>query len=577
MALPQLVTRQKLTSTTWNAAMAEIEARLAAIGGSSIAWPLVAGGNLDMDRLYTIISMRNLWGVINASEYPTLNDAVTAANGQTGGGIVYIPTNTGIEAWAQGTSVVITASNVLIVGAGPGSSTIAITSGAGPFITNTGTLANISIFNLSISTALGTASTAVSMKRVDRFQMGNVKFTGINGPSLVLTHDGTPGNSCSNVTLSDLYFPGGSGAGAHNIQALDVKGLVMWGIQSVSCPSTTAAIYMEPASSAAYIQDVSVFGSRISSPAGKGVSILGNTTSADDKWARIALTDVRVVNPSGTAIEVGSASKMMKDVRITGSGAQGTITGGGLSVCTSGGIVNGCRAQAAGSFGLDITSSIDLFVTACNFQDATTYGVNATSTTDCTITGCNLRDCLTAAILRTSSSHLITNDNAGDLGNMIGLVYKDAHKFLTAGADADIWSYTIPAKTLFHIGSGFRIAVNGFKNTTTDTGTIAITVGGNTVAQVSSAIADAGMILRAEVFLNSAGVAGSQNTDSMGWGLTDAAEANLTYFPLASLPTINWNNDVTVLVSINNATNSNLTVNMISLQFVDGYVGGTIL
>jgi len=572
MALPQLVTRQKLTSTTWNAAMAEIEARFAAIGGSSIAWPLVAGGNLDMDRLYTIISMRNLWGVINASEYPTLNDAVTAANGQTGGGIVYIPTNTGIEAWAQGTSVVITASNVLIVGAGPGSSTIAITSGAGPFITNTGTLANISIFNLSISTALGTASTAVSMKRVDRFQMGNVKFTGINGPSLVLTHDGTPGNSCSNVTLSDLYFSGGSGAGAHNIQALDVKGLVMWGIQSVSCPSTTAAIYMEPASSAAYIQDVSVFGSRISSPAGKGVSILGNTTSADDKWARIALTDVRVVNPSGTAIEVGSASKMMKDVRITGSGAQGTITGGGLSVCTSGGIVNGCRAQAAGSFGLDITSSIDLFVTACNFQDATTYGVNATSTKDCTVTNNNLRDCGTT-ILRTSATNLITGGNAGESGPIVGgSLFKQINKtFASVGDDGVAWSYTVPANTLNKEGDGIIVTVCGDPNSSTDDGELYVRLGTTAIGGVTTDT-NKNAVLNARAFINVQGAGGSNNTQYMYMGVSELPANSAGHGTI----TVDWTANVVLDVYMVNAAGQQMTVTDVHVQFVEGRAGGTV-
>lgn len=564
MALPLLTNKQKLTSTTWNATMAEIEARLAAISGPSMAWPLVAGGNINMDQLYTIIGMQNLWSVINASEYDTLDDAIADA---VGGGIVYVPSNLGTEAWAKSTGVSLASNNITIVGAGP-DSIIALTSGSGPLITTPANTARsgIGLFNLTIDTAGGAAdAVAVQARYTDRFQMGNVKFTGIKGKSVVLTHDGTAGNSCTNATLDNLYFSGGSGT-VYNIYADDINGLQMSNIRSATCP--TIPIYMLPATSASSVANVDMYGVYITSPSSKGVSILGNSGASGDQWSNIMMSDVTVVSPGAVGIEVGSPTKVLKNVCLNGCHVLGTVVAGGIVACSDGGSITDCTAPNAGTYGLDITSSLEVFVTSCNFKEATTYGVIAVSTTDCAVTNNNLRGCLTGSIDETSATRLMAFGNV-PLGNAVAK--KIAKALANPGDDGLAWSYTIPAHTLNKAGDGIIITAAGDPNSNANVGELYVRL--NTIqVGAASTSTNYNVVLTSWVFVNSAGLAAASNTEYMYSGLNENGVASAGTATI----TVDWTAAVTLDVYMVNAAGQQMIVTGVHVQFIEGSPGGTV-
>ena len=126
--LPTIADKQLLTGAQLRQIVAALQGYAAQ--SADIAWDLVAGGNIDFDNLYTINNMRTLWKIINADEYDSLEDAVTAAEGGSVGACVIIPPNTTVTT----TGCTIDASEIAIIGFGD-SSIIQVSSGTSPAIT----------------------------------------------------------------------------------------------------------------------------------------------------------------------------------------------------------------------------------------------------------------------------------------------------------------------------------------------------------------------------------------------------------------------------------------------------------
>ena len=120
--LPTFSDKEIVTPEKLNALVDALNAKF--VGGfdaSDLQWPLEAEGDLAMG-VYNITGARKIWNAINAANYATLQDAVTAAGT---GGCVFIPPDTTVTA----SGVAITGDGVAIIGAGP-SSVIELTSAA---------------------------------------------------------------------------------------------------------------------------------------------------------------------------------------------------------------------------------------------------------------------------------------------------------------------------------------------------------------------------------------------------------------------------------------------------------------
>jgi hypothetical protein len=454
--LPTFTARQILTAALLNQIVAAMQGF--ATQTADISWPLIAGGNIDMDNQYTIDNMRTLWNVVNADEYdsPKLTNALAAVSG---GGCVFIPPNTTIDGT---TGATIASSNIWIIGCGT-SSIIDLTSGAGPLLDTDNNLSNIGLMNLQLKESSATSGAdGVIFRRTTGPALINVLFTSFDGDSVYYTNDGTPGNSCADAMLSGVQFAGG-GANGNHIKADDLDGLFMDHVLSKTAGAD--AVAMEPAAANSIIRDIQMGSNvRIESPTGKGISILAGTTAVgpppvgDAKWGRISLTGPVVVSPTGDGFEIGETAKILQDVNLLGCrvlspGADAFV------VNAEKGSVIGCYGPGAIGDGLDLVESEDVLVDGCHFQDAGANGVDASGTTDCTVINTNVRDATTEGVRRDGATGLVTGNNEGDISTSISTAHTAGATSITGTGEVTAMTYTIPADKLSKSGDGFRIVV----------------------------------------------------------------------------------------------------------------------
>lgn len=562
MAYTRLTNKQLLTSAIWNATMTEIEARQAAVGSANLVSPLT-GVDIDMDQQYEIVGLRSLWNIINAGEYDDLEDAVAAAD-TAGGTCVLIPPDTNVNC----TNATINTSGIIILGAGP-TSVIKMLASDGPIITTaTGGLSGIGIYNLTIDMSGGNAGAqGVVMKRVARFGMGDVYFTGGKGVHLKLTNGGTAGQSCTNARLSNLHFSGGTGTGAHHIFADDLDGLIATGIYSSSCPSTSAAIYMAQAASAK-LRDITMVNIQVDSPTTKGVSIVSNSGTASDDCSRVTLSTVHVDTPLGTGIELGATSARVKYGRLVNCHvvSAGGITG--IALNSTYGMVLGCSAPGHAP-GLDLVDSTDVFVNGCLYKDCTTYGIDADGTTDCTILGNDVGGATTAGIKKSSSTGLECQDNIGDVMGSVQ-VHRVNTTINTGTSEQTAYTYSIPANTITREGQALRIRV---KHRVGDGDTVehSVYLGTNKIASFTytpSGGAKDG-ITEVLVSLNDQGQSGASNTevqvDCFNDNATVNAEIGYSQF------TVDWTAAVSLYLKIDPTSEGDSgTVHTMTIEYLNG-------
>lgn len=564
--LPVFVPRQLLTAALLNQI-------IAAMNGFStqtadISWPLVAGGNIDMDNSYTINNMRTLWKVVNADEYdePKLENALTAV---ASGGCVFIPPNTTIDGT---TGVTIAGSNVWIVGCGT-SSIIDLTSGAGPLCDTDASLSNVGLMNLQLRESSATASAdGIVFRRTTGPTLVNVLFTGFDGDSVYYTNDGTQGNPCADAVMHGVIFDGG-GANGNHIKADDLDGFFASHVLSKSAGA--GAILMDPAGVNSIIRDIQLDSTvRVEGTTGKGISILGKSAIADDKWSRVSLAGVKVISPTNTAIEVGDADKIVRSVDVIGCIADGDLTGIiGFHVNAQQGQVESCRATSAGT-GIDVEDSEDLDVQGNSFRSCTT-GIDASGLTELSGVAAwnnNLIGCNTPINFPTGTdTGFEAGNNLGTKGKLMGGTVFFPIGFVSAGGTEAAWTYTVPGGTLSKIGDGLKVEAVSARASGADTTTLAIVVGGTTVATLVTAEQNSEHAVYATAFLTGAPDA-ANNTDSFGRGFSKPTEQIEMERSLNM--TINWTVDQTIVIRSITSLAGVLGVSLGYVTFYEGEAGG---
>lgn len=563
--LPVFVPRQILTAALLNQIIASLEGF--STQTADISWPLVAGGNLDMDSTYTIDNMRTLWKVVNADEYddPKLENALAAV---ASGGCVFIPPNTTIDGT---TGVTIAGSNVWIVGCGT-SSIIDLTSGAGPLCDTDASLSNVGFMNLQLRESSATASAdGIVFRRTTGPTLINILFTGFDGDSVYYTNDGTQGNPCADAVMRGVIFDGG-GANGNHIKADDLDGFFASHVLSKSAGA--GAVLMDPAGVNSIIRDIQLDSTvRIEGTTGKGISILGKSATADDKWSRVSLTGVKVISPTNTAIEVGVADQIVRSVDIVGCIAS-DVSGAGFHVNAQQGQVESCRATSAGT-GIDVEDSEDLDVQGNSFRSCTT-GIDAsglTATSGVAAWNNNLIGCTTPINFPTGTdTGFEAGNNLGIKGKLMGgTVFFPIAPFVSAGGTEAAWAYTIPGGTLSKTGDGFKVEAVSVRAAGADTTTLAIAVGGTTIARLQTTVQNSEHAVYATVFLTDAPDV-ANNTDSFGRGLsspTEQIELERNLFL-----TIDWTVDQTITIWSITSLAGVLGVSSGYVTFYEGEAGG---
>ncbi len=441
--LDRLVKKDLFTAELWNNLIDVLEAKFqGGVSGGELTWPLLAQGDIDFQQTYGIVGLRTFWNIVNASEYASLDAAVSAVEA-TGGGAVFIPPHTTISA----TGVSIDASNVTIFGAGP-TSVIKITAAStGPlFTTATSGITDFRLMNLLLDgTGGGAGCIGVSVKRVARFHMLNVSMLGFTDDFIVLTNGGVAGESCTDALITGCHFSGGTDK---HLFCDDVSGLIF--VNNTSKSAGGDVIRMLPVGSSNLIQDVLISGNRIQSGGAKGISIAGSGAAGIDAHSRIKIANNHIISMTGLPIEMGNTAALLKHVQVIGNYAPSSASDA-LRIAASGSVSDNYFPAATGD-GIDATDSVDLWASGNNCQDAGAYGINATSTTDCTLVGNNLRDAVTDGINRTSSTNLRALENVGDDAPTVGSSFADFTTYTRAFGDGagaiGAFTYVIPAGSL---------------------------------------------------------------------------------------------------------------------------------
>lgn len=478
--LPTFTIKEILTAAKLQQLRNAIAAKFQAITGADIAWPLVAGGNIDFNQsAYSIIGLRTFWGLINADEYSTFQAACDAA---AGGGCVFIPPNTTITT----DGVDISNTKVTIMGCGP-SSVLQLNSGASSgylLRTGTGSLVDIMIADLTLDgNSTAAANKGIVSRRVHNFTMHNVHLKNFKDAAVHVTNSGTQGESSTNVMLSELRFEGNL---ANDILVDDVDGLTINDVRSAD--SGGVSIYMEPVGAGSFLRDIRLDDVEVDNPTGIGIDIVGVAGTASTNFERVSLSDVRVYSPSSHGIRVGDTSKILQHVTLDNCHvySAGDV---GIIVNADSGHVVGCYAPEAASKGLDLLDSDTVTVQGCNFRDATTYGIDLDGTSNCNVSGNVVSGAGTQATLKTNVTNLRCGNNYGEIGPAPATAVHDSANYAATGTGDVGYSETIFGGTLkvgdtirFTLGVGVTIGTGG-------TQTIQLQLGGTTISTFSTTVA----------------------------------------------------------------------------------------
>ena len=390
-----------------------------AITPGDMTWPFVVEGNIDFDRTWGIVGLRQFWNIINVDEYVDFDAAITAAESMDGGACVLIPPSFSIEA----DNIDIDASNITIMGCGK-SSVLKLTPGASNFLlrTGSGSLSNITLENLTIDgQGTGTGSPlGVIVRQVTGFAMRDVHIKNFKGSAVQLTHDGTASHSCIDAQITGTKFTGGLAA---HLQVIDIDGLIISDMKSETCATTP--IFMEPSAAGGLIKRIKMSNVDIDGPSGVGVTILGASATANDNWSLIDLRDIQVYRAGSDAFNFGLAAKVLKYATMVGCSAP-NATGGGAKVNISEGELCDNFFRSAGGDGIDMLA-----------------------TENSVIQGNNVTDATGAAIVVASEGGNYIGQNPGYVATIISGSHADASSYTKSDAPGDLnWSYTIPAYTL---------------------------------------------------------------------------------------------------------------------------------
>jgi parallel beta-helix repeat protein len=551
--LPSFTDGQLLTAAQLNQIVTALQTKFSGnVSGSDINWPLVAQGNISLNDAYTLTSMRTLWNVINADEYDSLADAVSAL--PAGGGAIFIPPNTTIE--ADGVDI---AKPVCIYGAGK-TSVLRLTSGStSGYLLRASAVSNVDLVNLSIdgNSGTGSAQDGVQLRNVDGARVLNVEFDDFSGEALVITNDGTAGQSCRDVVVGDCKFNGGD---ANHLFVRDVRGLVVANCRFDN--PTDDCIYGEPSASGAYLQSVLIANCHGSS-CDFGIQLLGASGTASDNWSRIRVIGCDFDTVASSGMRLGTTSKILKSCLVAGN-TLSNVTGDAFQALIAGGLITGNYAPGAGGDGIDLTDSTDLSITNNDFHDATSTGIDLTNSTDCTVAYNNLSGAGTALVTTNASGQYISS-NIGALAPTVKTAYGSNPDEASASAASGTFSesVTIPAGTVT-VGSVIRVRAHAAHSGTADNSTFRVALAGEqaqavTVNSANDANGDWVFVVKA--------LSGTGSTASSLQGLNSN---NGIYVSNATLD-VDWTSDVLVDIDWTKANTANgLTLNTFSVEINGG-------
>lgn len=468
--LPTFEDREKLTAGKLNLLRDAIENKFSAITGADLTWPLVAQGHIDMGGLYSIVGLRTFWNIVNAAEYATLQAAIDAAVA-SGGGCVLIPPYTTIVA----DGVNLGGSDISIIGCGA-SSVIQLTSAStSGFLIQTATgLNNLAIMNLTLDgQSTGTAQKGIRARQVNGFHMSRVWVKDFTGDAVELTNDGTNGNACMDVRLTDLNFSGGS---AKHITGNDVNGLQMSQVVSRSCADD--AILLEPAAAAGLIRDIQLSNVKVASATGRGIAVLGSSAVVTANQSRIKLDSCQTSGVTGDNFQIGDASKIVQHATATNCTAHDSGANA-FTVCSSGGYLADSYGYSAVTDGVDLNASINFRISDCDLRDAGQYGVNGDTSTTCVVINNDLSGAGTEALFKDNATSLRHSGNIGTSGPTMASVTTYRPNFSPAGAGGSgSWTITIPGGTLSQDYDLMRVTVQIGCSGAASEGSWSVTLGG---------------------------------------------------------------------------------------------------
>ena len=561
MAVPNLPTfanKEKLTSGKLNQFSNAIDAKFSALTGADITWPLIMGGDLDADSQHFIVNLRTFWSFHNAAEYATLQLAIDAAV-TAGGGCVLIPPVTTLTA----DNLSIGASNVWIVGCGT-SSIIQLTSNtSNAHMFQTGTnLSNIGFANVTLDGQnTGTGSPiGINVRRIAGFRLIGCVVKNFKGDGVVLTHDGTTGQGCTDSYILNSEFSGGS---ADHISGIDISGLQIRGILSKSASAST--IHLEAADATAKMQDIEVGYVRSESAGGIAINILGAGATLDTDHSRINVHDCSVVGATSDHYNIGEASKILGHVSICNNVAHDSLADA-FVINADEGIVSGNSGYSATGDGIDLVDSKNLTVSNNSIPDATLVGIDADGTANCVIINNNVQGAGTEGVKKDSAAPLNVHGNIGDpdLTADTVIASNTSVTSVTGTSPITVLTYTIPANTISKAGDGLRIVVSsaagGAGNLTTT-----VEVDANQVGTGVIVLNEIG-ILVVEGYIAATSGAGNFRSNSRGWDRLSAQDAAINN------DTIDFTTDIVITIKGTNASAQTSTIHDVRIEFLGGII-----
>ena len=553
--VPTFVDGEILTASKLNQIGTAITTKFSgAVTGADLAWPLVAQGNIDLNNAYGLLNLRTLWGVINAAEYDTLSDAVSAL--PSAGGAIFVPPNTTIT--ADGVSIT---KPVMIFGAGK-TSVLKLTTGStsGYLLRVTGTN-DVDIVNLTVdgNSATGSSQDGIQLRQIDGARVLNVWFKNFSGVPLVVGNDGTGGNSSLSVVVAHCKFEGGSD---DHLLVNDVDGLSVMGCE-FSDP-TNDCIQMVPTNSSSIIRSALISGNKFSNCA-RAVYAVGESASPSNQYRLIRLIGNEALTTSGVAYTLGAASVELREIMCLGNIAIGA-GGDAFVIRAERGMVQGNYAPSATGDGLDMTESVDLVVAGNSFPDAGAIGIDATSTADCRVMYNDVHNATTEGVTKDSATGLDVHSNLGDFGTDVNTAYgADPDETAAAAASGTFTAnFTIPANTL-KVGDLIRIRAHVSHSGTADLTTFNIDFGGGQNSgsvTVNSNNDAAGEWLAVVDALSGAG---STKVSLMG------INSNAGVYTTNSSLAVDWTSDVQLDVDWTKAEAGNtLVLNILTIEVIGG-------
>lgn len=444
ISLPTFYEKEKLTYQKLNAAMSAISAKFAAgVGAAELSWPLTAEGNLDMSA-YNIVGGRQIWGYVNAAEYDTLDDAISAAGS---GGVVLVPPETTVV--ANGASV--TGTGVTVIGSGP-SSVLQLTGGASSgYLLRFNSATRGMLANLTIDGNSGTGSSQNGINVVDTAGMTilNVHFRNFSGNGLEIS------GASSRVLIGGCTFDGSN----RNVYVTQCQELAI--TACVFDNAVTTAIGIACASGTAYTA-VAMGECIITSAGAEGVRFTGFNAVGSTSPGRLWMSDVTVLDAGGTlkdGIVAGVASAVLEEANISNCTVR-TATAGGMQVNANHGNISGNQIDNPVTFGIDLDTSRYVNVSG-NYLYSCSIGVDTSGAQNCMVSGNIMRDCTTPVEFG-GTDNVIANNAGAPYGYPHGnmSLYYDGTTPQQSGSAGTITTFEIPANVLRQ-GSVVKIYVSG--------------------------------------------------------------------------------------------------------------------